>query len=274
MAYFMNRTIVMFFLGWMGLSGTVAVADTAGLAGYYIGRDGRATVTTGTFAGLANPNFGRLTFLLNHGDHYHGIGSYSHSGTASAPVISDTNTNNRIPEGFSLQPPLPLSQGTGPLYGDKWVTTPSDLEYSNLTVKGVDSLASAAPGSEAGILFNSSAGRWTSSLANSQVALQLVSISPGLFIGDQDTLNLFEAGDTYSLDDGALIDFAPVFWTAAGVAPGKYSAEFRLIDLASNGAGDSGRFYIDVAAVPLPAAVWLLGSALLGLVGIGRRRAS
>jgi hypothetical protein len=31
---------------------------------------------------------------------------------------------------------------------------------------------------------------------------------------------------------------------------------------------------LDAPPVPLPAAVWLMGSALLGLVGIGRRRST
>jgi hypothetical protein len=32
--------------------------------------------------------------------------------------------------------------------------------------------------------------------------------------------------------------------------------------------------YVVATPVPVPAAAWLLGSALLGLFGIGRRRAS
>jgi hypothetical protein len=35
----------------------------------------------------------------------------------------------------------------------------------------------------------------------------------------------------------------------------------------------SGRFYFgDVAAVPVPAAAWLMGSGLIGLAGITRRK--
>jgi hypothetical protein len=37
---------------------------------------------------------------------------------------------------------------------------------------------------------------------------------------------------------------------------------------------NAGILTASVGAVPLPAAVWLLGSGLLGLIGIGRRRAS
>ncbi len=54
--------------------------------GFYVGVDGLASVTSGTFAGLANPNAGRLTFLFDHGNHFHGIGAYSYTGTVTAPA--------------------------------------------------------------------------------------------------------------------------------------------------------------------------------------------
>ncbi len=66
--------------------------------GYCVGLDLRITFPSGTYAGQANPNAGRLTFLLDHGDHFHGIGTYSLSGPAGAPVTLPTSTNNRIPE--------------------------------------------------------------------------------------------------------------------------------------------------------------------------------
>lgn len=269
----MHRSLVLIFLFLIGLPAESPLAASSGeLVGYYVGRDGRATFPTGTYAGLANPNFGRLTLLYNHGDHFHGMGTYSYTGPAGSPTTLDTSTNNRLPEVSSLQPPLPLSPGAGPLYGDKLVSQHSALEYSDLTLNSMDALAGGDPGSEAAILFNSSGGRWNGSMAGSQVGLQLVSITPGLSVGSPDTLNLFENGNTYDLGSGSSLDLSLVFWTAANAAPGKYSAEFRLIDVGSGGAGDSGRFFIDVAPVPVPAAVWLFGSAL-GAIGVfGRRR--
>ena len=51
---------------------------------YYVTVDGRPTLTSGTYAGQANPNSGRLTLLYAHwnddtpsSNHFHGIGVYS-----------------------------------------------------------------------------------------------------------------------------------------------------------------------------------------------------
>ena len=68
-------------------------------------------------------------------------------------------------------------------------------------------------------------------------------------------------------------------WTAMGVgsapAPDN-TAEVRFIVLGLNGSGGAGFFdtasFDQVSAVPVPAAVWLFGSGLLGLVGVARRR--
>ena len=68
-------------------------------------------------------------------------------------------------------------------------------------------------------------------------------------------------------------------WTALGVgtdvAPDN-TAEVRFIALYLGGSGGAG--FVDtlsaeqVSAIPVPAAVWLFGTGLLGLVGIARRR--
>ena len=36
--------------------------------------------------------------------------------------------------------------------------------------------------------------------------------------------------------------------------------------------GNTGSMWVNIAAVPIPAAVWLFGSGLLGLIGIARRK--
>lgn len=250
----------------------VAQASSVGGAGYFIGRDNLPTLTSGTYTGLANPNYGRLSLLFNHDVHYHGLGTYSYTGPAGSATVLDSNANNHSPEISSLQAPLPLSLGTGSLYGDKLVNTISELEYSDLHFRSVDALADAPSGSPEAVLFNSSNSRWNQSLAGSLVQLELVSITPGLFIGDEDTLNLFQDSNFYNLGAGDAIDFTPVFWIATNATSAKYSAEFRLIELGTNGTKDSGRFTIDVAPVPLPTAVWLFGSGLMAILGFGRRK--
>ena len=172
-----------------------ALASTLGLAGYYIGKDNRPIATTGDYKGLANPNYGKLTLLLNHGDHFHGIGAYDYTGPAVSPTINDTNTNNRVPETFSGEAPLKLKPGSGSLYGDKMVSHVYESEYSNLKFQSIDSLAGHEPGSDEDVLFNSSGGRWNNLLSDTSIGLQLLSISDGLNVGDGQNANLFAKGD-------------------------------------------------------------------------------
>ena len=68
-------------------------------------------------------------------------------------------------------------------------------------------------------------------------------------------------------------------WTAMGVgtaAAPDNTAEVRFIVLGLAGSGGAGFFDSmsaeQVPAIPVPAAVWLFGSGLLGLVGVARRR--
>lgn len=248
-------------------------AHESGLAGYYIGIDDRATITSGAYNGLANPNYGNLTLLLNHGDHYHGIGAYAYSGPAGSPTTNDTNTNNRVPEISSLDAPLALNWGSGSLYSGKLTShnNPSE-DYGNLTFARVDSLAGHETGSEEQTLFSSSGNRWSTLLGNTAIGLQLISATAGLFVGDHQTANLFANGDTISLDSFLDDGFAPIFWTAANVPAGTYTAEFRLVGL-NDASINSGRFYFDFApvAVPVPAAARLFGSGLIGLLGLKRK---
>jgi hypothetical protein len=63
----------------------------------------------------------RLTFLFDHGDHFHGIGAYSYSGTAGTPVVHSTNANNRLPELSTRTNPanraIHLTAGSGAFAG-------------------------------------------------------------------------------------------------------------------------------------------------------------
>lgn len=248
-----------------------AKADTVS---YYIGVDGQTTLTSGTYTGLANPNASHLTLLFNHGDHFHGIGAYSYSGSASSPVVTSTNTNNRIPEVSSAEPPLPLQSGTGP-YAGRLVNAPGSSEYSEIEVGSINSLAGASPGSAESVLFNSSSGRWSRTLAGSSLALELISSTPGLYIGSESQVDLFSSSSTALLGSGDRFDFTPVFSTTASALPGTYSATLRLMDLSST-FQPSGQFTFDFAVtqpVPEPASLvsFAVGFAALAFVA-GHKR--
>lgn len=258
-------------LSWAGLA-------QASLVEFYVGVDNQPTLTGGDYAGLPNPNFGRLTFLFAHPNettpantHYHGIGAWSYSGSAASPTVNATNANNRIPETFSGQEPLPLFPGQGAQAG-KWVSRAvPGLEYSDLQWESTQSLSSASPGTLEHFLFTSSGGRWDEPLDNTNLALELVDVTPGLQVADESgTPILSTIGETYGLGDGNLLSFRPGFFTMDDTEE-RYSAAFRLIDL--NGTlQNSGTFHIDFAPVPLPAAAWLFGSGVIGLAGLARRK--
>ena len=95
-------------------------------------------------------------------------------------------------------------------------------------------------------------------------------------IGNAAQLDLFASSNRFLLGDCSSLEFTPVFWVAGGAPGASYSAEFRLLDLGTNGAvlSQSGTFNFDFAApVPLPPAAWLLASALAA-IGVSRRRAA
>lgn len=232
-----------------------ARATSLGLAEYYIGVDSAPAVTFGDYTGLPNPNQHRLTFLFNHGDHFHGIGRFDYTGPVDDPKVVPTNANNRIPEIFTGLPPLPLTPGVGSLYGDKLVSNPSEAEYSQLETRSVQSLRRAPPGSEANILYTSSNGRWTISFGRAVVAMQLVSKTERLHIGTESELHVLEhPGDFVILGRGHTLRFTPVFWTEGDAPSGTYSAEFRLLDINTREGYKrvlhSGTFNFDFTTVP------------------------
>ncbi len=242
---------------------------------FYVGLDSRPTITTGTYSGLANPNFGRLTYLMAHtsipasNNHFHAIGAYGYSGTAAAPTILSTSTNNRIPEPYSLMPPLVLQAGTG-VFADRLISQEQDgVEYSNLLLKPLNSLLSYSDDPGAGFMFNSSGNRWSSSLGEAIVGLELVSTTAGLSVANRQGQTLLsQAGDVYTLGQGDNFEFLPTFTTSRDARPGNYSATFRLRDLnTSPGYSsqlNSGTFSVDFAVVPEPGTI-----AGLTLIGMG-----
>lgn len=72
-------------------------------------------------------------------------------------------------------------------------------------------------------------------------------------------------------------------WTlmeVSGIAPDNTaSAQILLLHILTDGTPNTGAIFwdnasLEVSQVPVPAAVWLFGSGLLGLVGVARRRKS
>lgn len=254
--------------------------------GYYIGVDSLQTVASGTFAGLANPNAGRLTLLFDHGNHFHGIGAYSYTGTAAAPVVQPTNANNRLPEVSSrvdeATSSIALKAGSGAFAG-RWVSQPlaegsPAADYSHLGAASIQSLSGL--GSTADVLYGSSSGRWNKSFNDVVVGLKLESISAGLKVAIGSSMDAFSAGvgSVFNLGDSASLSFMPTFHVDASLAPGVYSAQFSLVNLGGNSAvmsGGSFSYDFSVAApVPEPQtwALMLMGLALAA-VAVRRHRA-
>ncbi len=251
---------------------------------YHVGIDKREVLTFGTYAGLANPNKDRLTFLryndLEVSDpvntHYHSIGSYSYTGPIDTAAVVDTNTNNQIPETFTGYAPLNLHPGSGPFVG-KLVSGIADASpqsehhYDRLEMRSVQEFASATEPSAEFYLYNSSSEGWNTPLGpNTRVALQLLSHSPELAVAGLDGATLLEDdGDIYEIGMGDEWSLTPVFWVDDDAALGTYSASFKLTDL-SGSLSESGVFTLNFAVVPEPTT---LGALLgLGMLLCGRRR--
>lgn len=245
---------------------------------YYIGLDGREFLTFGTHAGLANPNYNRLTFLFPHleadptTNHFHGIGTYSYTGSLDNPTVIPTSTNNRLPEYWTELPPIKLLPGKG-AFNNRLISQKTNEEYTNWTIKPVQSLLNYSGDPAAEYLYNSSEGAWQELLGEAEIALELVSITPGLGIADSTGVDLFNSvGDRYVIGRGDNFSFLPTFYTSKYAPLGQYSAEFRLIDVntANNRTplATSGTFIVDFQVRSVPESSTFLGFGLLGVLGL------
>ena len=234
------------------------VQARAQLINLYVGIDSNPTLTFGAYAGLANPNLGKLTLLYAHiypygqfnNNHYHGIGAYSYTGDLGAPTVQDTSGGNAISEVYTGLPGNVLVPDSDPLWEGKLISKKTKDHYSDMRFRSVHSLASFGEGSSEYTMFNSSGGTRTSPLTGASLALELVSKTEGLGIADTEgNAILVNNGDRQVIGSGDDADFEylPVFWVDDTTAPGDYQAEFRLVDLNDSGRTPfptSGRFFL------------------------------
>jgi hypothetical protein len=264
-------------------AGAFAVTDVkAEIGSYYIGVDGLQTIASGTYSGLPNPNFNHLTFLFAHpsetspsGNHYHSKAIEVYTGpNLGANTAVTRSASNFVPEG--TLPPLNLSPGSG-IYAGKLVSNPytddtdPNYHFSFLTFTDTQTLNGFAAGTGETFMFNSSNGRWTPNPRPAHLHVEIVSLTPGLNVGDAGTLSLGGAGTELHLSDpGESFEFTPVLWTDASAAPGTYEAVFRFFD-EDNTFGDAGDVRLRVAVVPEPASLGVVAIAAVGLLARRRR---
>ncbi len=244
----------------------------ADMAPFLIGVDGRTTIPSGAYAGLDDPNAGRLTFLYNHGDHYHAKAAFTYTGPNLGPGTEVTvSPSNYVPEGSAA--PFELTPGMGVFSGLYISGSMPPLEGAGIEIGSVESLRGFGPDADESILLNSSVGRWNGSIADAELAIELVGATAGLSILDASGLPIFSGGTSLALGlANAAMRFAPIF---AASTSGDYVAQFRVYDTRANGFGSSGVFEFRFHANVVPEPTSLVMASIAGLAATGfavRRR--
>ena len=261
----------------------IAIAAVAAQADFipeneiFVGVDRLQTLATGTYAGLANPNFGRLALLYGHqydgsganqpeSSHYHSKAIFTYSGPAASPTVV-RSAGYYLPEGAN--PPLSLLAGSGALSAYA-VSGLENRHFANTTLRPVSWLDRDGAESWEKTTYESSAGRWKGSLGSANLALEVVDLTPGLSILNLDgTVAANTTGALFGLGSG---DFAttPIFGVDRSAA-GAYTAQLRLRDLNGN-FGDSGVFEYRFQAQPVPEPASLAALGVGALAFFRRRR--
>lgn len=245
-----------------------------------IGRDNLPTLTSGAYAGLPNPNYNRLSLLFPHQHDpistsgLHAIGIYSYTGLANNPTILPTNSNNQLPE-IGKADPLPLTPGTG-VFKNKMVSGKTDQNmYSDLKIKPLAHLTDDLAEPFVQAIYNAGNGRWNKLLGDdASISIELINISPGLGIANEQGQNLFTAiGDTYSIGQGDHFSFIPVFYATPSITSQNYSATFRFLDVNTNNGRTpwlpSGAFSVNFQTQPVPEPSNVVASlALVGMIAL------
>lgn len=290
--------VILFAIG--GIANLVNRAEATpepGIIIYHVGYDNSPLVNFGTYTGLENPNYQRLTFLLSHTfvdnatrNHFHRIGAYSYSGDRANPTPAFSG-NNRVPEPYQRDNGLALIAGKGPFAGklisglgpDVFSNDEIELEYGNTTIAPIDDLfqydTTTDPDGEyefhpGHYLLNASGGAYKGSVEDVTVGLKLVAITPGMTIHDSSGALLMDsADDLLTLGPGDDWSFEPVFAVDESVATGTtFDATFVLQDLSGTPVyGDSAEFTFSFVAVPEPSTALLGFVVLVGLLGRRRR---
>jgi hypothetical protein len=239
----------------------------AQMVNLYVGIDNQQTLTFGAYAGLPNPNAGKLTLLYAHSypygqfhnNHYHGIGSHSYFGDTASPTVADTSEGNAIPEVYTQLPGNTLVPGASGVWLGKLVSRVTKDHYSDLRFRSVHSMSGFGVGSSERVMYLSSGGTRTNPMPEASVALELVSKSTGLNIANTNGAAILEnVGDRQIIGGGDDFNFEylPVFWVEEAATPGDYQAEFRLVDVNTDGGRaplpPSGRFFLKFRVPPAP----------------------
>lgn len=202
--------------------------------------------------------------------------------TSSANVISDFNDNTE--QGWTLGPSEInfnlLPQATGGIDGSAYLRlydTPSGGLFGGFSVGGSGGLARAPIEFNADLTSYSSIG-WSSLLPDNafdpvKLHISDYNMTTTWVYTPNSTLpaNVWESWNV-DLDGGAgwtrtdgSASFAEVLGNVGMLA-------FDL-EVSSGTAAEAGIDNVALTAIPLPAAAWLFGSGLLGLVGMARRSA-
>lgn len=276
-----------------------------GIGLYHVTYDNSPNVNFGPYAGLPNPNYNRLTFMLSHtfveapwNNHFHRIGAYSYVGSPATPTVG-LSANNRVPEPYQADDGLALLPGSG-VFAGKLVSgigpaaRPGDhieQEYGDLAIRPMDALfpfdglshpdptiedpnptvtGAKHPGN---YLLNASGGVYKNSMASVRVGMELTDLTPGLAITDASGAPIWSAiGDVVTLGESATWVLNPVFVVEDSTALGSsFRATFKLVDLSTTPLyGESAPFSMDFVAAPEPTAAAL--AALASMLGGGLRR--
>ncbi|WP_209262626.1 hypothetical protein [Thiorhodococcus minor] len=133
-----------------------------------------------------------------------------------------------------------------------------------------------------GVINGASVAGWTTILSNIDLPVATGSVSPAATIwtlSSGSTTYIFKLSNVDSFSDNTAFDMRTISLFGLGtVTDGSQGTAARLslsgnfFDTNGDGTWEGNVSEFTVQAVPIPAAGWLFGSALVGLLGVARRR--